>query len=197
MLNSGWGLRFVDYDNDGWKDLIVGQGHVLDTIELTQPNLQYRQTLLLARNTGKGFVDVSSQSGEPFKERWSARGLAVGDIDKDGNLDVVVATNDGLLYVLRNRGSSTNHWLSLALVGTRSNRDGIGAQVKVVSPSGRQQCATVTTSSSYASASDRRIHFGLGPEQSAQSIEIRWPSGTIQKFREVKSGHSLVVTEPR
>ena len=197
MLNSGWGLRFFDYDNDGWKDLIVGQGHVLDTIEFTQPNLRYRQTMLLARNTGKGFVDVSAQSGEPFRQRWSARGLAIGDVDNDGKIDVVVATNDGPLYVLRNESSSTNNWITLTLLGTKSNRDAVGAQVRVVSQSGRQQCAMVTASSSYASASDKRIHFGLGSEQSVQSIEIRWPSGTIQKLKDVKSGQLLVVTEPR
>jgi enediyne biosynthesis protein E4 len=196
MLNSGWGLRFFDYDNDGWKDLLVGQGHVLDTIELTQPNLQYRQTMLLARNTGKGFAEVTAQSGEPFRERWSSRGLATGDIDNDGNIDVVVATNNGALYVLRNQGSSANRWITLSLVGTKSNHDAIGAQVRLVSSSGHQQCAVVTATSSYASASDKRVHFGLGPDEVARSIEIRWPSGVLQNLTNVKGGQSLVLTEP-
>ncbi|HEU5403726.1 MAG TPA: CRTAC1 family protein [Terriglobales bacterium] len=197
MLSSGWGLRLFDYDNDGWKDLFVGQGHVLDTIELTQPNLQYRQRPLMARNNGKGFVDVSAQSGLPFQQRWSARGVATGDIDNDGNVDVVVGTNNGSLYVLRNRGANANHWITLALTGTTSNRDAIGAQVRLVSATGRQQCAMVTTSSSYASASDKRIHFGLGSDESARSIQIRWPSGLIQILPNVKADQSLVIKEPR
>lgn len=196
MLNSGWGLRLFDYDNDGWKDLLVGQGHVLDTIELTQPNLQYQQTMLLAKNTAKAFVDVSAQSGEPFQQRWSARGLAIGDIDNDGSLDAVVATNNGLLHVLRNHGSNTNNWITLRLIGTKSNRDAIGAQVKIVSTSGRQQCAMVTTSGSYASASDKRLHFGLGSDTGIQSIRILWPSGIIQSISSPNTNEVLTVTEP-
>jgi enediyne biosynthesis protein E4 len=197
LLSAGWGLRLVDYDNDGWKDLLVGQGHVLDTIELTQPNLQYRQTMLLARNTGKSFVDVSAQSGEPFQQRWSARGLATGDIDNDGNMDAVVATNNGRLYVLRNRGSKTNNWLTLKLIGTTSNRDAIGARVRIVSAGGQQQCGMVTMSGSYASASDKRLHLGLGQDATVQSVEIRWPSGVVQKLSQVKANQFLTITEPQ
>jgi hypothetical protein len=194
LLSSGWGLRFIDYDNDGWKDLLIGQGHVLDTIELTQPNLQYKQTTLLARNMGKGFVDVSSQSGEPFHHRWAARGLATGDIDNDGNVDAVIGTNNGSLYLLRNRGSKTHHWITLSLTGTKSNRDAIGAQVQITTSSG-VQCGMVTTSSSYASASDKRLHFGLGSETAIKTLSIRWPSGSVQNLSGVRADQILSVTE--
>jgi hypothetical protein len=102
LTHSGWGVRFLDFDNDGWKDLLIAQGHDLDTIELNFPTLRYREPLLLARNTGHGFVDVSAQSGPVFEQRWVARGLAVGDIDNDGRLDAVVTNNEGPIYILRN-----------------------------------------------------------------------------------------------
>src|SRR6266702_1321077 len=131
LAHSGWGVRFLDYDNDGWKDLLVAQGHDLDTIELTNPNLHYREPMLLARNTGNGFVDVSQSSGEVFQNRWLGRGMAIGDIDNDGRIDAVVTTNDGPIHVLHNETRTSNHWLILHLVGHKSNRDAIGAQVKI------------------------------------------------------------------
>src|SRR5262249_50793915 len=109
QFHSGWGVAFLDYDNDGWTDLLIAQGHDLDTIELTFPNLRYREPMLLARNTGKGFTDVSSGSGDVFKQPWVARGLAIGDIDNDGRIDAVVTTNDGPAYILYNQTSTDNH----------------------------------------------------------------------------------------
>ena len=194
MFHSGWGLRFFDYDNDGWKDLFVAQGHVLDTIEASSPGLKYKEASLLARNTGKGFVDVSSDSGAIFAERWAARGLAVGDIDNDGRLDLVVTTEGGPAYIIRNETQTANHWLMLKLVGRKSNRDGIGAVVRVETPHG-QQWQTVTTASSYCSSSDRRVHFGLGADGSAQTVEIRWPSGIVQKLSNVAGDRVVVVEE--
>jgi len=195
MLHSGWGTRFIDYDNDGWKDLIVAQGHDLDTIELNYPNLHYREPMLLARNTGNGFVDVSADSGPAFQQPWLARGLAIGDIDNDGRLDAVVTTNDGPVHVLHNATPTQNHWLTLKLVGHKSNRDAIGAEVKLVAAKG-QQFATVTTAGSYLSSSDKRVHFGLGPDIIARSIEIRWPSGILQTLKDVHSDQILQVDEP-
>jgi enediyne biosynthesis protein E4 len=194
LLHSGWGVRFLDYDNDGWKDLLIGQSHVLDTVELSFPQLRYREPMLLARNTGRGFVDVSADSGAPFQTPWAARGMAVGDIDNDGRLDAVVTTNDGPLYVLRNDTLTKNHWLLLNLVGRRSNRDAIGAEVIVRSGQG-QQVATVTTAGSYLSSSDKRVHFGLGRDTVA-SIDIRWPSGTVQRLKDVRADQILRVEEP-
>ena len=127
MAHSGWGIRFFDYDNDGWKDLLIAQGHDLDTIEINYPNLRYREPMLVAHNNGKGFTDVSRESGGVFEQSWVARGLAVGDIDNDGRLDAVVTTNDGPVHILHNETSADNHWLLLKLVGHKSNRDAIGA----------------------------------------------------------------------
>ena len=191
---SGWGMKLFDYDNDGWKDLIVAQGHDLDTIEKTNPNLHYREPMLLARNTGHGFVDVSAKSGAVFQQAWVARGLAVGDLDNDGRVDVVVTTNGGPAYVLHNETATPNHWLSLNLVGHKSNRDGIGAVVKVVTK-GCTQYTTVSTSGSYLSSSDKRAHFGLGMATVADRIEIRWPSGTHQVLTQVKADQNLTVDE--
>jgi hypothetical protein len=196
MLHSGWGVRFLDYDNDGWKDLLIAQGHDLDTVELSYPNLHYREPMLLLRNTGKEFVDVSAASGDVFSKPWLGRGMAIGDIDNDGRLDAVVSTNDGPAYILHNETPTQNHWLTLKLVGHRSNRDAIGAEVKLVTARG-QQFATVSTASSYLSSSDKRVHFGLGSESVAQSIEIRWPSGLTQTLKNVPADQILQVDEPR
>jgi len=195
MNHSGWGIRFLDFDNDGWKDLLVAQGHDLDTIELTFPSFHYREPMLLARNNQGVFSDVSSEAGTVFQQAWVGRGLAIGDLDNDGRLDAVVTTNDGPLYVLHNETVSQNHWLLLKLVGHKSNRDGIGAEIKVVTAAGPQY-QTVTTAGSYLSSSDKRVHFGLGGATSAQSIEIRWPSGLRQILKDVPGDQILQVDEP-
>jgi len=195
FLHSGWGIRFLDYDNDGWKDLLVAQAHVMDTVQLTYPQLHYREPMLLARNPGKGFVDVSGQSGPVFHEPWASRGMAIGDIDNDGRLDAVITENSGPIHILHNDTSTQNHWLTLSLVGHKSNRDAIGAVVKIVTVQG-EQYATVTTSGSYLSSSDKRVHFGLGPQSTVKVIDIRWPSGIKQTLRDVKSDQTLRVDEP-
>ncbi|HKW63352.1 MAG TPA: CRTAC1 family protein [Candidatus Acidoferrum sp.] len=195
MTHSGWGVRFLDYDNDGWKDLLIAQGHDLDTVELSYPNLHYREPMLLLRNTGKEFVDVSAASGAVFSQPWLSRGMAIGDIDNDGRLDAVVTTNDGPVHILHNETPTQNHWLLLKLVGHKSNRDAIGAEVKLITAKG-PQFATVSTASSYLSSSDKRVHFGLGSESVAQSIEIRWPSGIQQTLKNVRADQILAVDEP-
>jgi enediyne biosynthesis protein E4 len=193
--HSGWGVSFLDYDNDGWKDLLFVQGHDLDTIEKTSPSLHYREPLLLARNTGRGFVDVSADSGAVFQQAWVGRGLAIGDLDNDGRVDAVVTTNDGPAYILHNETVTTHHWLTLQLVGHKSNRDAIGAEVTVVTGQGSQM-ATVSTVSSYLSSSDKRVHFGLGDEKMARTIQIRWPSGISQTLQNVPGDRILRVDEP-
>src|SRR5208283_2455661 len=195
MTHSGWGIRFFDYDNDGWKDLLIAQGHDLDTIEINFPNLRYREPMLLAHNNGKGFTDVTAASGGVFDQSWVARGLAIGDLDNDGRLDAVVTTNDGPVHILHNETPTQNHWLLLNLVGHKSNRDGIGAEVSLMTKAGTQY-ATVTTASSYQSSSDKRVHFGLGKEDVAMRIEIRWPSGITQILKDVKADQILQIDEP-
>jgi hypothetical protein len=196
LLHSGWGVGLLDFDNDGWKDLFVAQSHVMDTIEANEPHLHYLEPPLLAWNDrGKKFVDVSKGSGEIFSQKWAARGLATGDIDNDGRIDVVVTSNDGPAWVLRNETSAVGHWLTLKMTGLRSNRDGIGAQVEITTDAGKQY-ATVSTAGSYQSSSDRRVHFGLGSSIAVKSIRVRWPSGIDQTMENVKSDQILSVTEP-
>src|SRR5258708_32226654 len=128
--------------------------------------------MLRLRNTGTAFVDVSAQSGSVFQQRWLGRGLAVGDIDNDGRIDVVVSTNDGPAHILHNETPAQNHWLTLNLVGHKSNRDAIGAEVKLTTTKS-SQFAPVTTAGSYLSSSDNRVHFGLGAETTPHSTETR------------------------
>jgi hypothetical protein len=195
FLHSGWGMRLLDYDNDGWKDLLVGQAHVMDTIELNYPQLRYREPLLLARNTGQGFVDISGQSGPVFHQAWASRGMAIGDIDNDGKLDAVVSENGGPAHILHNETDTQNHWLTLSLVGHKSNRDAIGAEVKITTGQG-QQHAIVTTCGSYLSSGDKRVHFGLGNQSAVNEIRVRWPSGIGQVLHDVKSDQILRIDEP-
>jgi enediyne biosynthesis protein E4 len=195
LLHSGWSLRFLDYDNDGWKDLLIAQGHDLDTVEKSYPQLRYREPMMLLRNMGTHFVDVSAQSGPIFHEAWVGRGMAIGDIDNDGRMDAVVTTNGGQVHILHNETPTANHWLTLKLIGHKSNRDGIGAVVEVTTSQG-PQWVTVTTSSGYLSASDPRPHFGLGADASAKSVTIRWPSGTEQTLKNVAGDRIVQVDEP-
>ena len=191
---AGWSTRFFDYDNDRWKDLFVAQGHVMDTIELTAPNLRYRQPVLLLRNDGGRFLRVTP--GDVFQKEWAGRGAAFGDLDNDGDVDVVVSNVGESAFVLRNEGGNRNNWLDVRTVGTRSNRDGIGARVKVVSASGATQYFTVNTAVGYLSASDKRLLVGLGGDSTARLVEIRWPSGAVQQFNDVQSRQRVIATEP-
>ena len=195
QLHSGWSVRFLDYDNDGWKDLLVAQGHDLDTIQNVSPQLRYREPMMLLRNTGKSFVDVSSISGDVFHEAWVGRGMAIGDINNDGRIDAVVSTNGGPAHILLNETVTSNHWITLHLTGHKSNRDGIGAVVQITTANG-SQWATVSTASGYLSSSDPRVHFGMGNCPMATRIEIRWPSGIRQVLTNVQGDRQIQVDEP-
>ena len=194
--HSGWGLKFIDYDNDGWKDLFVAQGHVMDNIELSSPSVHYQEPLLLMRNNRGKFEDVSKVSGDPFHTARPARGAAFGDLDNDGFPDIAVNCLNGPAMILHNDGGNGNHWLLVNTTGTISNRDGIGAQIKLVSESGLEQYGLVTTTGSYQSASDKRVHFGLGRDKTARLLEITWPSGIVQKIENVAADRVIDVKEP-
>lgn len=194
--HSGWGAKFIDYDNDGWKDLFVAQGHVMDNIELTQPSAHYRESLLLMQNVKGKFQDVSKQSGAVFQLMLAARGAAFGDLNNDGSIDVAVNCNDGPALVLMNRGGNGNHWVIINTVGATSNRDGIGASIRLVTPSGDEQYGFVSTAGSYASACDKRVHFGLGSAARIALMEITWPSGIVQKLKNVSADRVVTVREP-
>ena len=194
---SGWGTKFIDYDNDGWKDLFVAQGHVMDTVELTQPELRYLQPLLLMRNVKGRFVDVSPQSGAPFQVPRSGRGAAFGDLDNDGDVDVAINFNNQKAVILRNEGQKGHHWLLVNTVGTVSNRDGICAELRLITESGFEQHAMVSTAGSYMSASDKRVHFGLGADKIVRVLEITWPSGVVQRLENIQANQILNIQEPK
>src|SRR5437763_856349 len=191
---SGWSTHFFDFNDDGWKDLFVAQSHVMDTIEKTSPNLRYLEPPLLLRNQSGHFTRVLA--GEAFQRDWAGRGAAFGDLDNDGDIDIVVSNVGQKAYVLRNDGGNAKNWIGIETVGTKSNRDGIGARVKVVSASGTTQYYTVNTAAGYLSASDKRVIAGLGDDAIAKLIEIRWPSGIVQKFENVKARQFLKAVEP-
>jgi hypothetical protein len=196
QTHSGWGTKLIDYDNDGWKDIFVAQGHVMDNVALTQPDVRYREPFLLMRNIQGTFTDVSKQGGPDFQVERAARGAAFGDLNNDGFVDIVVNCNAEPAVILRNMGNG-NHWLMIDTVGTVSNRDGIGAQIRLVAESGAEQFGLVSTAGSYLSASDKRVHFGLGAETKAKLVEITWPSGVVQRIENVSANQMLIVTEPK
>jgi len=181
LLYSGWGTRFVDVDNDGRRDLFVAQGHVLDTIEKTSSFLKYKQPPLLLRNTGNGFITISPTAGPAFTTPLAARGASVGDLNNDGQPDIVLGVLNDAPVVLRNQGTK-NHWIGFALVGTKSNRTAIGARITVTDAVGRKRSFDVTSAGSYLSSSDPRVLVGLGAATSIRGVEIRWPSKRTQSI---------------
>jgi enediyne biosynthesis protein E4 len=183
--SSGWGVGLEDFDNDGWKDLFVAQGHVLDNVERIDPSLHYLELPLVAMNRNNRFERVDSGSSTPV----AGRGAAFGDLNNDGWQDVVMTYLGGHPQVFMNRGGK-QHWLVISLRGTRSNRDGFGARVKV-----NGQMRFATSAGSYASASDKRLHFGMGTTEKT-NVEIFWPSGIHQTLNDVHADQFLEVREP-
>jgi enediyne biosynthesis protein E4 len=195
---SGWSNGVVDLDNDGWKDLVVARSNVLDNIGQISRHFRYAEPNSVFRNLGNGhFEDVSATAGADFIRPAPHRGLAYGDLDNDGRMDLVVTALGAPVSVFRNVTETHNHWILLKLVGTKSNRMGIGAQIRITTDDGRMLYNEATTSTGYAASSDARIHFGLGTSREIKEIAIRWPSGTRQLLHDVTADRILEVTEPR
>ena len=192
---SGFGARFMDYDNDGARDLFIANGHVLDNIERYHADRRYAEPKLMFRNNGHGiFENVSDRLGPDFLLPRVSRGAAIGDFDNDGDLDIVVNNNGQAPQLLRNDGGNANHWLEILLIGTKSNRDGVGARVKV-SAGDLILYDQRKGGMSYQSAQDPRLHFGLGTHSKIDAIEIRWPSGSVTKLAGIASDRVIAVKE--
>lgn len=194
VSHSGWGAKFVDYDNDGRKDLFVVEGHVMDNIELTQPDVRYLEPPLLLHNVPPMFVDVSKFSGAIFNRPLAARGAAFGHLNNNGQLDIAINCNDGPAVLIESTANA-NHWLIVDTVGTRSNRDGIGTQLRMVTEDAMQQYAVVSGAGSYLSSSDKRVHFGLARNNNVRTLELDWPSGIRQTLADIRADQVLVVRE--
>lgn len=194
VAHSGWGAKFIDYDNDGLKDIFIAQGHVMENIELTQPDVQYVEPPLLLRNAPPRFVDVSSHTGAIFSQPLAARGAAFGYLHNNGLVDIALNCNSQHA-VLLSLTRASNHWLTVDTVGTRSNRDGIGAQLHLVTEDGKEQYSLVSAAGSYLSSNDKRVHFGLGSNTVAKMLQIYWPSGIVQTLKDVKADQLLTIRE--
>jgi len=192
---SGFGTRFMDYDNDGRRDLFMANGHVLDNIQRYHADTAYAEPKLMFRNLGHGiFKNVSDRLGSDFQLPRVSRGAAVADFDNDGDLDILVGNNGQAPQLLRNDGGSANHWLQILLIGTKSNRDGVGARVKITAGD-LVLYDQRKGGMSYQSAQDPRLHFGLGARSRIDGVEIIWPSGAVTKLSDLKSDQIIAVKE--
>lgn len=177
-----WGTRFLDYDNDGWADLLVASGHVHDQAKKINPQTDYPQPLILLRNeAGRSFANVSSSAGPAFRTPLVGRAVCTGDIDNDGGVDAIVTNAEGQPWILRNTFGERGRWLSVRLEGRDGNRQGIGARITLNTSAGRQ-IHDVNTTGSFLAANDVRAHFGLGAQEQVKNIVVRWPSGTVERF---------------
>jgi hypothetical protein len=190
----GFGVNWFDYDNDGAVDLAIANGHVLDNTALLRAGSRHAQRMQLFRNVKGRFVETGKQAGAVFESARVRRGLAVGDIDNDGDLDLLLTTNGGNVELLRNDGGSSRKSLLVRLVGKTSNRDAIGARLRLTA-GGRTQVREVHSGSSYLSQSDLRAHFGLGDAEVVDRLEVRWPAGGVDLLEKVRAGQLLTVAE--
>ena len=191
---TGTGVAIFDYDNDGWPDILVADGHIENEIEKVQKRVSYAEPPHLFRNLGQGkFQEVTQSVGAGFAAPKVARAAAYADIDNDGSLDVLMTTNGGRAYLFHNEGV-TNHSLRVKLKGTKSNRDGIGALVRVTSGTDKQS-QMLRSGSSYLSQSELALTFGLGGTGKADSIEVQWPSGQTDKVQNINAGQTITIEE--
>ncbi len=194
LLTLGFGCFFFDYDNDGWPDIFVADGHIENDIERVQKRVSYAEPPHLFRNLGNGkFEEVTAKVGTAFAEPKVARGAANADINNDGALDLLITTNGGSPHLYRNEGG-TNQSLRVKLVGTKSNRDGIGAVVRITT-GGEKQWQLLRSGSSYLSSSELVLTFGLGAKTKADAVEIDWPSGQIDKLPNIAAGQTITIQE--
>ena len=191
----GWGAHFFDYDNDGDEDIIAANGHLFDNVEMFDDVATYPQINHLYRNDGKGkFTEVSAQSGSGFSPVKVSRGAVLGDYDNDGDIDILITNSNQTVDLLRNEGGNRNHWLMIKTIGTKSNRDGIGARI-TVTVGNQSFIDEVRSGSGYIGQDDMRVMFGLGKNKKVDTIHIRWPSGIEDVIRDVEANQLLIVTE--
>src|SRR6267143_1867992 len=191
----GFGVRFLDYDNDGWKDILVANGHVNPQVDEHAIGIAYAQRALLFHNLrDERFEEVGLRAGPALGQRRVSRGLAVADINNDGALAVLISNLDGSPTLLRNVSKPRGHWINLKLAGTRSNRDAYGARVEIVA-GGLKQIDEVRANSSCLSGSDARLHFGLGSATRVDQVVIRWPSGVVEKLESLPVDRETVIRE--
>jgi enediyne biosynthesis protein E4 len=190
-----WGTAFVDLDNDGWLDVIAVTGHVYPQVDALPTGARYREPKIVQMNQGDGtFCDASAQAGPAILAPNASRGLAVGDLFNDGQMDVVVSNIDGAPLILKNHGIPGNHWVSFELAGIKSNRLAIGARLKLVA-GGMTQTDEIHSGASYLSQNDTRVHFGLGKATKIDSLEIRWPSGAVETLKNLDADKFYCVLE--
>ena len=197
LLTLAFGVFFFDYDLDGYPDIFAANGHIDEEINRVQPKVRYQQPPLLFRNLGqRHFENVTAAMGPDFNRPIVARGAAYADYDHDGDLDVIISTNNGPAYLFRNDGGNKNNWLNVRLTGTRSNRSAIGAVVRIESASGKQW-NMVRSGSSYCSQSDLALTFGVGHDTKVTQLQIEWPSGAKQQLTNISVNQFLKIEEPR
>jgi enediyne biosynthesis protein E4 len=193
----GWGCGFFDFDNDGWKDLLLVSGHAFPEVDKLGIDIHYRDRAILYHNLGGGkFADISESAGPGILERHSSRGAAFGDYDNDGLIEVLVNNQNEPPSLLKQTTRPSGHWITLKLTGTKSNRSALGARVRVTA-AGRTQVDEVRSGGSYLSQNDLRLHFGLGSASKVERIQVDWPSGARQSLRNLPADRVTEITEPR
>jgi hypothetical protein len=196
ILYSGVSMKFLDYDNDGWPDIVQLNGAMVDNVHLYHSEVSYKEPLLMFRNLGKGqFEKIADGAlGPDFSRPVAGRGIATADFDNDGDIDLAINNRGDYPMLLRNDGGNANHWLEVLLIGTKSNRDGIGASLKLTAE-GVTRIEQAKGGMSYMSASDPRIHFGLGKRTKVDALEITWPSGQVDRLKDLPVDKVIAVKE--